>query len=130
MLMYRKYILGNSESYSYWKTRMEDTEFISDGFSFLLFPLLPSSRKFYSQTWDKEMSCTQKTQLFLGGGGNFPLTETLRAKWTFLQILNPSNLFSYPEIINLFKPYQFFVCLIRRRHRFNPRAIRVECVMD
>jgi len=45
---------------------MEYTKFISDGFNFLLFPLLSSRRIFYSQKWDKEESCTHKNGIIFG----------------------------------------------------------------
>jgi hypothetical protein len=110
-------------------TWMEGITFIYDGFSLLVFYLLSSSGNFYSQEWDKEISCTQRTKLFLGGK-IFLFTEKLRAKGSFIQIIKSSNLFCDLEIINLPNTCWFFVCLIRRRHMFNSRAVFVEFIMD
>jgi len=72
---------------------------------------------------------TQKRNYFWGER-NFLLMETLRAKWIYLQILNSSNLFNDPGIINLRNPCRFFVWLIQRRCGFNSWALRVEFVKD
>jgi len=66
MLMDRKCKLGDTESFNYWKTCIEYTEFISDGFSFLLSPYYPQAEISIARNETKRNVLHTKTDLFLG----------------------------------------------------------------